>query len=791
MKQIFARKNASRQINFFDFLMALFLVFALQRMLMFFFGALYLFSFKPKTGDLLLGLLYDFSWCFILLLLAEFADQLKRIFKFLPKNFFKWTVSIVSLILLFFLDQYYLTASSLLSNMILMFNFDELLDLLAFGENVSILRTTWFLGLLLLFIFSLGRLFPKWSKTFAFKSTQLVLATAGIISLCLQDTETPNVYATNKSYYFIQSLWNHEEEVHQIGDVRFQDFKDLDPLLLGKTELDQYHLLRKEWEEKSELGQYFRKTSSGKAPNICIVVVESLSSSLVGQYAKQTGNVMPFLDSLSKKSLYFPNALSTAQRTHHVLPAIFASLPHTKSHTCLQEEDYPDHIGIAKMTKEHYYSSFYCGVGLDFNQMNRFVRYNDVDYESNSFTGVSSQERNEIKDLWGLPDHLMLREYIKELKKRQIQGKYKRKSALDVLLTISTHEPFNYPNKPKHIQAVKACLEKSAKTPFKVYLKSKLSELGSFHYADESLKSFFEQIKNTKDFENTIFIITGDHGSTLLYENEMSKYHVPMVIYSPLLKKSKTVPHLISHLDIAPTLMNFLRKDYNVEMPDEHYFLGNEIHLRRADKRALIFKGENLLVRDLVYNKFAYLDGKLFKLSHQMVPIPTNDTKELKRLKNQSRLMNLFNHYVVEQNHILPFRVHSQVISATKKISIKEVQKEFLTVFELHTKKWKGKDMLIDVDFITDSSITKTHPMVPIWIMSNDAFDNTANPKYKKQMWGRYVSNGNLFPYKCSMHCFISKEELQKMKSNQKLVCFIHNVNKEKLPFKKVIWKIQ
>lgn len=779
------RKRTNNEINFFDFLSALFFVFCFERLLLFCFGAYYQLMFDPTLTDLLLGLLYDFTWCFLILTVAEITDQLKSVLPFLPKNIFKWIFSLLSILSLYFLDQYFLTASSLLSNIILKFNFDELVDLLAFNDNISFIRIFWFFGLNVLFILCLGRLFSRYNKRLVFRRATIIIALIGFGFMVVVDVEIPNSYAINKSHYFAQSLWNYQDEVKQKGDVTFENFRHLDPIFLGKHKLDRDQLLRKEWKDKSELSQFFQKTTNGHPPNICIVIVESLSSSLVGRYADQTGHIMPFLDSLSNQSLYFPNTLSTAQRTHHVLPAIFASLPHSKSHTCFQEEDYPDHIGMAKMTKNDYYSSFYCGVGLDFNQMNRFVRYNEVDYSSNEFKGISAKEQIQTKKLWGLPDHLMFREYVRELKQRYKQGKYHKKSALDILLTISTHEPFIYPNKEKHIKQTSALLEKSPENQLQKYLKSKIPELSAFHYADASLKTFFQQMAATPEFENTIFIITGDHGSTLLYENEMSKYHVPLLIYSPLLKKSKVIPHIVSHLDLAPSLINYLRNVYHVNTPKSHYFLGNEFSLKK-EKRALIFKSENLVTRDLVYGNLAFLDGKLFKLTSSLVPKAFTNHKEFRRLKEQSKYMNSLNQYLVEQNHLMPPRIRKLLYTGTQKIRSKDLKSEFINIFEMDPEKLKQQDLMIDIDLLMDSTIVYGFPKVAFWVKSN----NTSGHTYEQQIWGRYASNGNRFPFKCSVHFFIPKEQLQKLKTGEKLEFFLHNQQKAKMPFYKVIWKI-
>ncbi|RYZ58141.1 MAG: hypothetical protein EOO14_10075, partial [Chitinophagaceae bacterium] len=75
-------------------------------------------------------------------------------------------------------------------------------------------------------------------------------------------------------------------------------------------------------------------------------------------------------------------------------------------------------------------------------------------------------------------------------------------------------------------------------------------------YSDESIRSFLLAYRQRPDFDNTIFIITGDHRLIPVPEDNMlSRFHVPLLIYSPLLKRQASFPALSSHLDIAPSLV--------------------------------------------------------------------------------------------------------------------------------------------------------------------------------------------------------------------------------------------
>jgi phosphoglycerol transferase MdoB-like AlkP superfamily enzyme len=83
--------------------------------------------------------------------------------------------------------------------------------------------------------------------------------------------------------------------------------------------------------------------------------------------------------------------------------------------------------------------------------------------------------------------------------------------------------------------------------------------LNSLYYADWSLGEFMKAARSSKWFTNTIFIFTADHplgsfqGSSLL-----DKFHIPLLIYAPGLLKPETINTVGSHLDIMPTILDFL-----------------------------------------------------------------------------------------------------------------------------------------------------------------------------------------------------------------------------------------
>jgi hypothetical protein len=79
---------------------------------------------------------------------------------------------------------------------------------------------------------------------------------------------------------------------------------------------------------------------------------------------------------------------------------------------------------------------------------------------------------------------------------------------------------------------------------------------------DASLAAIVDALKRNGMYEDTVIVVTADHGLRTKKEAEFLKtsvlnevsYHVPMLIHDPRMKKRVDVSGLTSHLDISPTL---------------------------------------------------------------------------------------------------------------------------------------------------------------------------------------------------------------------------------------------
>src|SRR5690554_919917 len=113
------------------------------------------------------------------------------------------------------------------------------------------------------------------------------------------------------------------------------------------------------------------------------------------------------------------------------------------------------------------------------------------------------------------------------------------------IFTVSSHEPYEIPE------------EYEGKFP-----KGYVPMHQTVGYTDYAFKKFFETAKEEPWFDNTIFVITADHGNQIHYRDYYGKVinrtAVPILIYKPDGTFQGDNKELAQQMDIYPTLLDIV-----------------------------------------------------------------------------------------------------------------------------------------------------------------------------------------------------------------------------------------
>jgi phosphoglycerol transferase MdoB-like AlkP superfamily enzyme len=403
--------------------------------------------------------------------------------------------------------------------------------------------------------------------------------------------------------------------------------------------------------ETDVLGGFFNLQKT--PPNIVILVVEGLSRDFSGDNA-YAGSFTPFLDSLSHKSLSWDNFLSTAPGTFAAHPAIEGSLPYGKRGFSIMNV-MPDHLSLIKILKSNgYHTKFLVGFNPDFDNMGGFIRLQGTDFILSQYPS-KYKEMGVGKEGWsmGYPDDAL---YSRSL---EVMDSLRQTPYLNIFHTGTTHLPYLFEQKPLYEKKFDQKIATMHTTPaIKKTLKQTKEVLVTFMFSDDCLRKFFSDYAKRPEFGNTIFFITGDHHiGSFPTINEIDDYHVPLIVYSPMLKKPQKFLSVNTHNNITPTILAMLNDNFHLaNNPAEVHWLGGVMDTATAfrNSQSMPFMWWDREIGDYIYKEYFLSDNQLYKLNPDLTQVKIkNDTLKKHIVDLRANFIKI-NDYVCENNKVYP-----------------------------------------------------------------------------------------------------------------------------------------
>jgi uncharacterized sulfatase len=394
------------------------------------------------------------------------------------------------------------------------------------------------------------------------------------------------------------------------------------------------------------LGNFFN--IGDERPNFVFLVTESLGKGYSGDGA-YLGSFTPFLDSLAKHSLYWDNFLSCGGRTFAFPSSIFGSLPFAEKGFLELAENMPPHFTLIRFLESQGYTSrFIYGGDSHFDFMDTFFKRQNVSQlvdENNFGPGYTKMPASASGFTWGYGDKELFERYFEMI------ANDKSKNRIDVSMTLSMHNPFLVANMDYYRNRFDAMLAKMTLSPDIIAQdKSYRDMLACVIYTDDAYRYFFNEYKKRADFNNTIFLITGDHRMPEIpILNQIDRFHVPLIIYSPMLKRTARFSSVSSQFDITPSILAFLKKNYKMPVPAQSTFMGSGLDTTRQfrDLHSYpLMRNKNELM-DYLYHDYFLSDQTLYRIDDNLNLIPDNDNMM------KDKISNLFDEFKERNNSML------------------------------------------------------------------------------------------------------------------------------------------
>jgi phosphoglycerol transferase MdoB-like AlkP superfamily enzyme len=278
-----------------------------------------------------------------------------------------------------------------------------------------------------------------------------------------------------------------------------------------------------------------------KGRNVFFIQLESFENWVVNDNIDGQ-SLTPTLNSVAKQGMYFPNYYSqigegnTADAEFSTLNSLYP-LPDTVTFIT-HPADQNNLNALPNLLKNNGYTTavMHGDIATFWNRSNN---YPGLGYEY-QFSSVDYKESRPI-GFDGLGDNDFFTQSIPKLQNL-------KQPFFATVITLSSHTPFVIPS---DLQTLSIPVGSTDLSP------TLQDYVQSVHYTDASLGTFFDSLKKAGLYDNSLFIIYGDHNAFIGNPDSQTN-HVPMIIFAPGSTLVGTNSEPSSHLDLYPTVTNLL-----------------------------------------------------------------------------------------------------------------------------------------------------------------------------------------------------------------------------------------
>lgn len=272
--------------------------------------------------------------------------------------------------------------------------------------------------------------------------------------------------------------------------------------------------------------------------NVVLVLMESLSAKYLGAYGN-TQSLTPNLDKLTEQGLFLERAYSTGTRTVRGIEAVALSIPPTPGQSIVRRPAGTGLFNIGTVFKQYgYENKFIYGGNALFDNMGTFFSGNGFEVVDK---GLFTSEEIHFDNAWGVCDEDLFNKVISEA-----DASYAKKTPFfSFVLTTSNHRPYTYPLN-------------------KIDIPSGSGRDGAIKYSDYAIGEFLKNVQKKPWFKDTVFIFISDHNASVAGGDQIQieDYRIPIIFYSPSFIQPRKLSHLVSQIDLAPTLFSLLNFSY-------------------------------------------------------------------------------------------------------------------------------------------------------------------------------------------------------------------------------------
>lgn len=270
-----------------------------------------------------------------------------------------------------------------------------------------------------------------------------------------------------------------------------------------------------------------------QTPNIIVILMESAG----GEFTELSGrtDIMPNLNRLCRKGIYFTNCYANSWRTDRGTLCTWSGYPSFPTTSVMKMPSKTQQLpNIARTLRdERDYSTHYLyGGDINFTNMRSYLvsgGFQQLTWKAD----YSAEEQRSAN--WGVRDDITFNTLFNLTTTMQ-------QPFLIGYSTLSSHEPWDVPIQQFDDEV-----------------------LNAFYYLDQCIGDFITKLKQSAVWKNTLVILLPDHGINYrdIDETHPLHNHIPLLWLGGAVKEPRTIEVLCNQTDLAATLLAQLGLDHS------------------------------------------------------------------------------------------------------------------------------------------------------------------------------------------------------------------------------------
>ncbi|MDE3212759.1 MAG: LTA synthase family protein [Bacteroidota bacterium] len=284
-----------------------------------------------------------------------------------------------------------------------------------------------------------------------------------------------------------------------------------------------------------------------RRPNIIFIIMESFTSKFVGCLGGEPG-VTPNLDQIAANGLLFTHIYAAGDRSEKGQVAVLSGYPNQAITSIIKKPNKTLKLPCISrvLNQQHYQTSYTYGGELEFANIQSYLRNVGFDHLYGEYQFPEALRTTS----WGVHDQYTLARLLKDVNQSP-------QPFFAALFTLSSHEPYDVPMKPRFKGPGETILFKN-----------------SVAYTDSCIGDFVRKLQKEPLWQNTLLVFVADHGHPRPGNDPNdapSKFKIPLIFAGGALKMKGVINTIGSQTDIVTTVLDQL------DLPTSEFKWGKDL----------------------------------------------------------------------------------------------------------------------------------------------------------------------------------------------------------------------